>query len=71
MGAKNSEIVTINKKTINNLCMLINLCDFLGKIMDILNITSKQKKVDKILIDLQTIKSDSFKEITMVPFMQV
>lgn len=41
--------------------MLINLCDFLGKIMDIVNITSKQKKVDKILTDLQTIKADSFK----------
>lgn len=41
--------------------MLINLCDLLIKFMDILNITSKQKKVDKIFADLQTIKSDSFK----------
>ena len=36
--------------------MLINLCDLLAKFMDILNITSKPKKVDKVLNDLRIIK---------------
>lgn len=41
--------------------MLANLCDLLIKFMDILNITTKPKKVDKVIADLHTIKSDCHK----------
>ena len=56
------------KKTIRNLCMTTNICNLLLKIMDILAISSNQKKVDKVLNDLIMIKGEIDKEIGMVPF---
>jgi hypothetical protein len=60
-----------NKKTIPNLCMIANLCELLLKFIDILNITSKQKKVEKVTLDLRTIKADSEKEISMVAYLEI
>lgn len=59
------------KKTLLNLCMLINICDLLSKFMDILNITSKPKKVDKVFSDFKAIREEAIKEIGMVPFLEV
>jgi hypothetical protein len=41
--------------------MIGNLCDLLLKFIDILNITSKQKKVEKVVSDLLAIKNESEK----------
>lgn len=38
--------------------------------MDILNITSKQKKIDKVIQDLKNIKNDSEKELSMLIYLQ-
>lgn len=48
-------VVNGQKKTIRNLCMVANICNLILKILDILNITSNQKKLDKVLNDLMTI----------------
>lgn len=47
---------TTAKKTVSTLCMLMNLCDLLLKLLDILDIRSKPKKLDKVLTDLSSIK---------------
>lgn len=44
------------KKTILNLCMLSNMCDLLWKVLEILNISVKPKKLEKVNADLRTIK---------------
>lgn len=55
-SASNFKQTSLSKKTILNLCMMANICDLLTKLMDIFNITTKPKKVDKVLSDLKTIK---------------
>jgi uncharacterized transporter YbjL len=50
--------------------MLANLCELLLKFIDILNITSKQKKIDKVIQDLKNIKNDSEKELSMILYLQ-
>jgi hypothetical protein len=59
------------KKTIPSLSMIANLCDLLLKFIDILNITSKQKKIEKTILDLKNIKVDCEKEIAMVAYLDI
>ena len=51
-----SSTISGQKKTIRNLCMTANICTLLLKILDILAIDTNQKKVDKVVNDLVTIK---------------
>lgn len=44
------------KKTVGSLSMVANNCELLTKFIDILEIISKPKKVDKAIADLKLIK---------------